>query len=263
MGYTPPPSLEINLGQSAKAIFPWKKEIVHTVFWIGEEPSANNPVPNHSSGWDKTWAKNYGGYDNPNRNARHDFIPASFTPRQNPFYARCPTTTRCQATDRRRRRSFRGSRKRTRTGDIGLQGSLDRDSESKADRLRAMGRCGPFRTDHWQYVFGNDRPKPNLNQGAGLDVSPAVRDYLGLKDTDVTDWKFVDFRDVPPGPWTNTATTTLCDQCPQGGERSGQRARRKAPRSSLVRLFCVSSFFRAISFACCSSAARFPEQLRK
>jgi hypothetical protein len=61
--------------------------------------------------------------------------------------------------------------------------------------------AGPFRTDHWQYVFGNERPKPNLNQGAGLDVSPAIRDYLGLQDTDVTDWKFVEFKDVPSGPW--------------------------------------------------------------
>ncbi len=62
--------------------------------------------------------------------------------------------------------------------------------------------AGPFRTDHWQYVFGNERPKPNLNRGAGLDVSPAVRDYLGIQATDVTDWKFVEFKDVPPGPWS-------------------------------------------------------------
>jgi hypothetical protein len=27
----------------------------------------------------------------------------------------------------------------------------------------------------------------NLNKGAGLDVSPAVRDYLGLNETDATD----------------------------------------------------------------------------
>ncbi|PYL44311.1 MAG: hypothetical protein DMF42_01625, partial [Verrucomicrobia bacterium] len=26
--------------------YPWKKNIVTTVFWIGEKPSANNPVPN-------------------------------------------------------------------------------------------------------------------------------------------------------------------------------------------------------------------------
>jgi hypothetical protein len=28
-----------------------------------------------------------------------------------------------------------------------------------------------------------------------------VRDYLGLGPTDVTDWQFVEVRDVPPGPW--------------------------------------------------------------
>ena len=61
--------------------------------------------------------------------------------------------------------------------------------------------CGPFRTDHWQYVFGPENPKPNAENGAGLEISPAVRDYLGLEKKDVTDWKFVDARDVPNGPW--------------------------------------------------------------
>jgi hypothetical protein len=28
-----------------------------------------------------------------------------------------------------------------------------------------------------------------------------VRDYLGLKQTDVTDWRFVGFSEVPGGPW--------------------------------------------------------------
>ena len=41
-----------------------------------------------------------------------------------------------------------------------------------------------------------------VNKGAGLDVSPAVRDYLGLQPTDVTDWRFVDFSEVPRGPWS-------------------------------------------------------------
>jgi hypothetical protein len=52
-------------------------------------------------------------------------------------------------------------------------------------------------------VFGPERPLPNLNKGAGLDVSPAVRDYLGMDDTDMTDWKFVDFDEVPTGPWAS------------------------------------------------------------
>ena len=28
-----------------------------------------------------------------------------------------------------------------------------------------------------------------------------MRDFLGLKQTDVTDWRFVDFSEVPRGPW--------------------------------------------------------------
>ena len=51
------------------------------------------------------------------------------------------------------------------------------------------------------HVFQGERPKPNAAHGAGLSVSPAIRDYLGLAATDVTDWQFVDVRDVPPGPW--------------------------------------------------------------
>ncbi len=62
--------------------------------------------------------------------------------------------------------------------------------------------CGPFRTDHFQYVFGAEVPRPNLNGGAGLDVSPAVRDALGMNATrDVCAWKFVEVNEVPPGPW--------------------------------------------------------------
>ncbi|HSS16077.1 MAG TPA: TonB family protein [Candidatus Dormibacteraeota bacterium] len=63
--------------------------------------------------------------------------------------------------------------------------------------------CGPFRTDHFQYVFQNERPTPNASHGAGLSVSPAVRDRLGLAPTDVTDWRFVEVSDVTPGPWRN------------------------------------------------------------
>jgi hypothetical protein len=39
---------------------------------------------------------------------------------------------------------------------------------------------GPFQTDHWQYVFGSERPRPNRNRDAGLGVSPAVQQFLGL-----------------------------------------------------------------------------------
>src|SRR5260370_41117240 len=46
--------------------YPWKRNIVTTIFWIGEQPSGSNPVPNRASSWDKDWTKNYGGFDDPN-----------------------------------------------------------------------------------------------------------------------------------------------------------------------------------------------------
>jgi hypothetical protein len=62
---------------------------------------------------------------------------------------------------------------------------------------------GPFRTDDSRYVFGGARPTPNANYGAGIDVSPAVRDYLGLTSLDPVDWRFIDPQEVPLGPWSS------------------------------------------------------------
>jgi hypothetical protein len=41
--------------------YPWKSNIVTTVFWVGEQASANNPVPNNRSSWDLNWTSNSGG----------------------------------------------------------------------------------------------------------------------------------------------------------------------------------------------------------
>jgi hypothetical protein len=184
--------------------FPWKKEIVTTVFWIGEKPTENNPVPNRSSSWDPNWTKNYGGMDDPEKSHRRDFIPVKFTPRQNPFYCALPYNDK--ATNGHRpeaprvvpwfREAYQGP------GVSTCKGRWIAIRKGNKVAYAQWEDAGPFRTDHWQYVFGNERPKPNLNKGAGLDVSPAVRDYLGLEGTDVTDWKFVEFDEVPHGPWS-------------------------------------------------------------
>ena len=70
--------------------FPWKLDIVTTVFWIGETPTANNPVPNTVSAWDRRWTSNFGGYDDPDPDGRDGFLPKGFTPGQNPFYFALP-----------------------------------------------------------------------------------------------------------------------------------------------------------------------------
>src|SRR5260370_36305152 len=44
--------------------YPWKAGISTTIFWIGERPSGNNPVPNDRSSWDRSWHYSYGGSEN-------------------------------------------------------------------------------------------------------------------------------------------------------------------------------------------------------
>ena len=70
--------------------YPWKTNIVTTVFWVGEQAGGNNPVPNVKSSWDANWSYNYGGFDNPEASARRNYIPVSFVPKQNPFYCALP-----------------------------------------------------------------------------------------------------------------------------------------------------------------------------
>lgn len=201
---TPDPYRLPPVPRSVGGRFPWKTNIVTTVFWIGERPTANNPTPNHASSWDMNWARSYGGFDNPDPDARRNFIPTAFTPRLNPFYVALPYNDVTRGTTKPESRLvipwFKSAFERE-----GKSVCRDRwvavRSRSGKVAYGQWSDCGPFRTDHWQYVFGNERPRPNLNNGAGLDVSPAMRDYLGISSTDVTDWKFVDDRDVPPGPW--------------------------------------------------------------
>jgi hypothetical protein len=185
--------------------YPWKTYIVTTVFWVGERPTPNNPVPNNRSAWDVNWVQNYGGYDDPDPGARRNFVPARFVPRQNPFYFALPyndvtnTTTKPEAPlvipwFKEAYRKYGQSVCQNRW--IEIRNHLGQTCYAQ------WSDCGPFRTDHWQYVFGDERPEWNINHGAGLDVSPAVRDFLGLSGMDVTSWRFVDFAEVPPGPWS-------------------------------------------------------------
>jgi hypothetical protein len=213
--------------------YPWKKSIVTTVFWIGEEPTANNPVPNRTSSWDKEWTKNYGGIDDPDRARRSNYIPVKFTPRLNPFYCALPYNDKAKEGHRPEAPRvvpwFKDA----------YQGPAVSTCKGRWVAIRKGNRtvyaqwedAGPFRTDHWQYVFGNERPKPNLNKGAGLDVSPAVRDYLGLNDMDVTDWKFVEFSEVPRGPWSTLGenNTFVIDDRKKGAELAEASQRTRGP----------------------------------
>ena len=227
IAYTPPGPGANRPAKDAER-FPWKEKIVTTIFWIGEDSSGHNPVPNDSSSWDRAWSKSYGGYDDPNPARRQNYIPVKFTPRQNPFYCALPYNDKASTGHRSE------APKVVPWFNEAYQGPAVSVCKGRWVAIRKGNRtvyaqwedAGPFRTDHWQYVFGNERPKPNLNHGAGLDVSPAVRDYLGLGPTDVTDWKFVEFSEVPSGPWAKLGDNNTFVQNAHKAEQDMAKAKR-------------------------------------
>src|SRR5947207_1460570 len=186
-------------------VFPWKMNVITTVFWVGEEQATGKASPQHQSVWDKDWLKNFGGVDDPEPAARHDYIPISFVPRQNPFYCALPYNDVEQGQFKPEAPIVIPWFKQVHA-EPGQSVCKDRwVAIRRGDRIcyAQWEDCGPFRTDHFQYVFQNERPTPNASHGAGLSVSPAVRDHLGLAPTDMADWRFVEIGDVPSGPWRN------------------------------------------------------------
>jgi hypothetical protein len=194
----------------------WKRNIVTTVFWIGEGAAKCNPVANVESAWDLRWSRHYGGYDSPTDRVR--YIPAKFLPNQNPFYVALP----CNDV------SHNHTRPEASRLIPWFKSTFVRDGESvckdhwlairHGDRIcfAQWEDVGPFRVDRWHYVFGDELPFPNRNHNAGLDVSPAVRDYLGISGMDLCDWKFVDLQEVPNGPWAlygNNNTVAQSRRC--------------------------------------------------
>jgi hypothetical protein len=188
--------------------YPWKKNVVATVFWVGEEASANNLTPNTGSSWDQNWMSNYGGYDDPNRRAP-GYRPAGFTPKQNPFYVALPYND-CydnRATKAEAARVvpwFKSTFKKV--GQSVCQNRWIAIRHGDKIAYAQWSDCGPYETTDAKYVFGDAPPTTKGNGGAGLDIAPAVRDYLGFNPKQKCDWRFVDESEVPDGPWRTYGT---------------------------------------------------------
>jgi hypothetical protein len=183
-------------------IHPWRRGITATVFWVGEKASERNPTPNDSSSWDPNWEINFGGVDHPA--GRLDYRPAGFTPRLNPFYIALPYND--LAPDGVH---YPEAKKVIPWFWRSYRGSWTSVCKGRWIAIHSRGKvcyaqwedCGPFNTDDWQYVFQGHRPKPNRNGNAGIDISPAVRDYLGIRSGYKVSWKFIESHEVPVGPW--------------------------------------------------------------
>jgi hypothetical protein len=182
----------------------WKRNVVSTVFWVGELPTENNPTPNTKSAWDQNWQANFGGYDQPDR--REGYLPAGFIPALNPFYIALPYNDVAKGGVHRPEasqvipwfwESYRGD------GISVCKGRWVAIHRGGKVCFAQWEDVGPFEVDHWQYVFGKESPRANRNQSAGIDLSPAVRDFLNLRSGETVEWRFADDQEVPGGPWKN------------------------------------------------------------
>ncbi len=190
--------------ESFRAPFSWKRNVVATIFWVGELPTQNNPTPNIKSAWDQNWMANFGGYDHPDR--RTGYLPADFVPALNPFYIALPYNDVAKGGAHQPEASevipwfwehYRGD---------GISVCKGRWIAIHHEGRVCYGQwedVGPFEVNHWQYVFGNESPRPNRNRNAGIDLSPAIRDYLRLRSGATVEWRFVEDHQVPEGPWLN------------------------------------------------------------
>jgi hypothetical protein len=161
---------------------PWKTGITATTFCVGETPTPNDPG-NLASAWDPNWT--------------------TTSKSQNSFYVALPYNDIAGGHTKPEARSIIPWFKRAfvRDGQSVLKNKWIAIRKGSRVCYAQWEDVGPFQVNHWQYVFGNERPRPNVNRDAGIDLSPAVRDYLGMSGMDQCDWKFVEAKEIPQGPW--------------------------------------------------------------
>ena len=194
-----------NFTRHVRNFYPWKVDIFTTKFWIGEGSTPISSTDNIKSAWDEDWRSNNGGSDTPDD--RRGFFPAHHAARINPFYVALPFND-LAFPDKARRWLPAGWARATKDGKQ-VSACLNRWVEIKnaqGDTCYAQWKdVGPLRYDDAEYVFGDERPGANTSAGfdrAGLDVSPAVADYLDINGKNCnTRWRFVDDSDVQPGVW--------------------------------------------------------------
>jgi hypothetical protein len=216
----------------AGILYPWRQNITATVFWVGEQPTQNNPTPNHKSSWDQEWAINFGGYDNPDPAARiadhntGDFRPKGFAPRLNPFYIALPYND-VAGWSRHKPEAPRVipwfARMKPEPGKTVLKGRWVQIYNGKRSCYAQWEDCGPWVTDDWEYVFLGKPPKNGANKSAAIDISPSIRDYLGLQSGQKCHWRFVEAAQVPYGPWKKYGQTAAAAATPGGADPDAQR----------------------------------------
>ncbi|MEZ5406177.1 MAG: hypothetical protein R3F23_08430 [Verrucomicrobiia bacterium] len=209
--------LEVSKNVVLNSRYDWKRNIITTMFWIGNNRNGYNSTVNFDSAWDSRWYENYGGNDDPKD--RVGSRPRKFFPKLNPFYIALPFNDVVYPSKARQlipwfQRDFKSRWTSVCKGKwvaVHYRGKF---------AFGTWEDVGPFRVDNAEYVFGNG--SPNTPTGAGLDVSPAIRDYLGLSGKDRCDWRFVEDYEVPTGPWVEYGEKALVLNLIQEKKKKGQ-----------------------------------------
>ena len=182
-------------------ILPFKMTMT-TVFWVGEPSDADNDyISNIASYWDEHWMSHYGGLDDPR--CRTSYRPCTFIPKENPFYVALPYG---EYDDRGLKAS---AKKVPWFGRDALPLLKNRWVAVRYGGKTCYGQwedVGPNNEDDFAYVFGPAFPSNTFGERAGLDISPALWNCLGLLDNATTSWAFVEPTEVPDGPWKDIVT---------------------------------------------------------
>jgi hypothetical protein len=180
------------------------------------------------STYDDHWYASYGGCDGmiqagvcrtERRHQRNGYFPRHMVPKQNPFYLDLPYDDLNDPIGFANRGAALpwASRKRYATLVDDPEVSL---MKNRWVQISSRGRtcfgqiqdAGPGEYHDAEYVFGDQdaRPASTRYNNAGMDVSPALNGCLGFKalngNRDRVDWRFVEARHVPAGPWRRIVT---------------------------------------------------------
>lgn len=179
--------------------------ITATYFWAGEGATNDNGhISNAASAWDEQWATHFGGIDDPF--SRSGFLPKAFTPKENPFYFALPYNDFTSNDKRKSTATSCPNYSPANTSYSWCKNSWVKISKGGKAVYAQWEDVGPFGEDDSAYVFGGAKPKNTTNSHAGIDLSPAARDYLAMSDVDTVDWQFVTAASVPAGPWKQIIT---------------------------------------------------------
>ena len=180
-----------------------------TMFWVGEPPDEDNAnITNVASAWTEDWVKAFGGIDSPDK--RCGYKPCSFEPKENPFYFALPYNDYAADGDLKPNSELKRIPWFSGPAPAGMSLLKNRWIAVTLNGKTAYAQwedVGPMHEDDVDYVFGDAKPKYR----AGLDLSPAMDNYLGLGGEANVSWKFVEASDVPDGPWKALVTTSGLD----------------------------------------------------